>query len=55
MTQQTEATSIEQKQKTGSRILIRLTGAAVLIIALIAIGTVPRLARQREARILSMY
>jgi RND family efflux transporter MFP subunit len=49
MTQQTEATPIEQKQKAATGIVVRLAGAATLVIALVAIGTVPRLARQREA------
>jgi len=49
MTQQTEATPIEQKQKAVTGIMVRLAGAAALVIALVALGTVPRLARQREA------
>jgi RND family efflux transporter MFP subunit len=49
MTQQTQATPTEQKHKSGSRIMIRLIGAGALVIALVALGTVPRLARQREA------
>ena len=49
MTQQTEATPTTQKQNTGSRIIVRPAGAAALVIALVAVGTVPRLARQREA------
>ncbi|NYF80777.1 efflux RND transporter periplasmic adaptor subunit [Granulicella arctica] len=50
MTQQTKATMIEQKQKLGSgRTMIRVAGAGALLIALVALGTVPRLARQREA------
>ncbi len=50
MTQQTEVTTIDQKQKLGSgRIMIRLAGAGALVIALVAFGTMPRLARQREA------
>ncbi len=48
MTQQTE-TIIEQDQKTSSRTWIRVTGAGIVLIALVAIGTIPRLARQREA------
>jgi len=50
MTPQTEETSIEQKQKAGSgSTMIRLAGAGALLIALVVLGTVPRLARQREA------
>lgn len=49
MTQQTEATPIKQKQKKASGIMVRLAGAGVFVIALVALGTVPRLARQREA------
>jgi RND family efflux transporter MFP subunit len=50
MTPQTEVTSIEQKQKAGSgSTMIRLAGAGALLIALVVLGTVPRLARQREA------
>lgn len=53
MTKQTQATLAEpqneQKQKKGSRIIVRLAGALALIVALVAIGTVPRLTRQREA------
>jgi RND family efflux transporter MFP subunit len=48
MTQQTE-TSIEQRQKTVSGTAVRVAGAAAFVIALVAIGAVPRLARQREA------
>ena len=49
MTQQTQAVSTEQKQKTGTGIVVRLAGALALVVALVALGTVPRLARQREA------
>jgi RND family efflux transporter MFP subunit len=49
MTQQTQTIPTEQKQKTTSRTKVRLAGAAVFVIALVAVGTVPRLARQREA------
>lgn len=53
MTEQTQATFAQpqnkQKQKTGSRIIVRVAGALALIVALVAIGTVPRLTRQREA------
>src|SRR5882757_9262449 len=50
MTQQTEATTLEQKQKLGSgKTMIRLASAGALVSALVAFGTVPRLTRQREA------
>jgi len=49
MTQQTQAPFTEQKQKTASGIMLRLAGAAAVVLALVAIGTVPRLTRQREA------
>jgi len=50
MTQQTETPLTELKQKTAaSSAMIRLAGTGVLIIFLLAFGTVPRLARQREA------
>src|SRR6201994_40926 len=49
---QTEILPTEQKQRerkvsTGAR--VRLAGAAMVLIALVAIGMVPRLAHQREA------
>ena len=49
MMQQTETTLTEQKPRTTSGTKIRLAGAGALVIALVVIGTVPRLARQREA------
>jgi RND family efflux transporter MFP subunit len=49
MTQQTEAIPTQQKQKTASGIAVRLAGAGALAIALVAFGTIPRLARHREA------
>ena len=50
MTQQTETTRTELQQKTtASGVMLRLAGTGALIIALAALGTVPRLARQREA------
>ena len=49
MMQQTETTPTEQKPKTTFGTKIRLAGAGALVIALVVIGTVPRLARQREA------
>src|SRR5260370_14630322 len=49
MTQQTETTPLEQKQKTASGIMLRMAGAGALVIALVCVGAVPRLARQQEA------
>jgi multidrug efflux pump subunit AcrA (membrane-fusion protein) len=49
MTQQIEKIPTEQNQKNASGNKIGLRGAGVLLIALIAVGTLPRLARQREA------
>jgi RND family efflux transporter MFP subunit len=49
MTQQTEVIPAEQKQKTASGIAVRLAGAGALAMALVAFGTIPRLARHREA------
>ena len=49
MTQPTEATLTEPKQKTASGIMVRLAGTGALGLALVALGAVPRLARQREA------
>jgi RND family efflux transporter MFP subunit len=49
MTQQIETTSLKQQSKTASRTIVRLAGAAAFVIALVLIGAVPRLARQREA------
>jgi len=49
MTQQTETVSTEQTQKTSSGMPVRIVGAGAVLFALIAVGTIPRLARQREA------
>ena len=49
MTQQIEATPIQQKEKTAWSALVRLAGAGALVVALLALGTIPRLARQRAA------
>lgn len=50
MTQQTERIPIdEQKQKSSTGGAVKVAGAAVILLALVAIGTIPRLARQREA------
>ena len=49
MTQQTETLPTEQRQKIAAGTRIKLAGAAVLVVALIALGAVPRLIRQRDA------
>ena len=49
MTQQIETIPTEQTQGKFSGVIVRVIGATVLLIALIVIGTLPRLARQREA------
>lgn len=49
MTQQTEATLTAQKQKGANRIIARLAAAGAIVAALLAIGTIPRLLREREA------
>jgi RND family efflux transporter MFP subunit len=52
MTQQTEIAPTEvapTAQKTASGTMVRFAGAAALLTVLIAIGALPRLARQREA------
>ena len=53
MTQQTQVTAAkqqnEQKQKTNPGIIVWVIGAVALIAVLVAIGTLPRLSRQREA------
>lgn len=49
MTQQIGTAPRERNRNTTSRAVVRIVGAGVLVIALIAIGTIPRLARQREA------
>ncbi|MDQ1450385.1 MAG: hypothetical protein QOK38_251 [Acidobacteriaceae bacterium] len=46
MTQQTEIAPTEQKTASGT--MVRLGGAGILFFILIAIGALPRLARQRE-------
>jgi RND family efflux transporter MFP subunit len=48
MTQQTETISTEQTHTSSGR-LIRVIGAVGLLLVLVAIGALPRLARQREA------
>lgn len=47
MTQQTEIAPTAQKTASGT--MVRLAGAGALLVVLIAIGALPRLARQREA------
>jgi RND family efflux transporter MFP subunit len=49
MTQQIEIVRTEQKQKTAAGTKVKLAGAGVLVIALVALGTAPRLLRQQEA------
>jgi RND family efflux transporter MFP subunit len=48
MTPQTETTAPERTQ-TRSGLLVRISGAVGILLVLIAIGTFPRLARQRDA------
>jgi RND family efflux transporter MFP subunit len=48
MTPQTETIAPERTQ-TRSRLLARISGALAILLVLIAIGTFPRLARQRDA------
>jgi RND family efflux transporter MFP subunit len=49
MTQQTETVPAEDLQKKSSSRIVRIAGAVALLLALVAIGVVPRLARQHEA------
>jgi len=49
MTQQTQTTPAQQQSKTASSTLVRIAGVAAFVLALLAIGTLPRIARQREA------
>ena len=52
MTQQTETDPTEiaaQDQTTASSTMVRFAGAGALLVVLVAIGALPRLARQREA------
>jgi RND family efflux transporter MFP subunit len=49
MTQQIASTPTQQKKKSTSSISVRVAGAAGLVVALVAVGAVPRVARQREA------
>lgn len=49
MTQQTETVPAEKNAKKTSSTRIRLIGAGVLFLALVAVGFVPRIARQKEA------
>jgi multidrug efflux pump subunit AcrA (membrane-fusion protein) len=49
MTQQTETVPTQKTQQKTTSTFVKATGAAVVLIALVAIGTLPRLTRQREA------
>jgi RND family efflux transporter MFP subunit len=52
MTQQTETDPTEiaaKDQKTAASTMVRFAGAGALLVVLVAIGALPRLARQREA------
>lgn len=49
MTQQLETIPTEQNRKTASGTKVRLAGTAALVVALVALGVIPRVARQREA------
>jgi RND family efflux transporter MFP subunit len=49
MTQPTEVISTEQTQTRSFSVLGRLIGAIAILFALIAVGTLPRIARQRDA------
>jgi RND family efflux transporter MFP subunit len=49
MTPQTETVPTEQSRQSASRVIIRIAGGVALLLALIAIGVIPRIARHREA------
>jgi len=49
MTQQTETLPQEQTKITSSRVIVKVACSVAFLLVLIAIGTVPRLARQRAA------
>lgn len=49
MMQEVQNTVSRKSRKTASLSKIRLTGAALFALALVAVGAVPRIARQREA------
>ncbi len=49
MTQQLETIPTERRQTRSSTMLVRVGGAVALLLALIAVGAFPRLARQRDA------
>jgi RND family efflux transporter MFP subunit len=49
MTQQTETILTEQTQKRFSGTLVRVSGVIATLLVLVAIGAIPRLARQRDA------
>jgi RND family efflux transporter MFP subunit len=45
----TQMTAMEVKKTTGPRVAVRIAAAGALVAALVAVGAVPRLARNREA------
>jgi RND family efflux transporter MFP subunit len=49
MSQDTETLSTQQKAGSANGTRVRIAGAAVLMVALAAVGAIPRLARQRAA------
>ncbi len=49
MTQQTEPPIVEQDQRTSSRSHVRWAAPVAVILLLVAVGAIPRLAREREA------
>ncbi|HMH11508.1 MAG TPA: efflux RND transporter periplasmic adaptor subunit [Edaphobacter sp.] len=49
MTQPTEIISTEKTQTRSSSVLVRIIGATAILFALIAVGALPRIARQRDA------
>jgi len=50
MTLPNEITSTPQNKEKSPRTLVRIVGAAVILVLLTAVGVIPRIARQREAR-----
>ena len=50
MTPQTETYLLERSQRRAAGIVVRVIGAAVLLAALAALGMVPRLAKENEAK-----
>jgi RND family efflux transporter MFP subunit len=49
MSQQTETVLVKQSVKGNSSTIVRITGAVLVLLVLIAIGIFPRIARQHEA------